>query len=350
MPIAHIVYERGCLRLLDQTRLPDEVQTLELREWPQVAEAIEAMRVRGAPAIGIAAAYGMALAADQYASRADFTIRMTHAGAGLTKTRPTAVNLSWAVTRVLNEIRSLPAGAAPETRVAAAETTAHRIHEEDIAACRRIGDAGAALLPLDATVLTHCNTGTLATGGYGTALGIVRSAWRDGKLRRVLVDETRPLLQGARLTAWELLQDEIPFSLIADAMAASFIGRGAVQAVVVGADRIAANGDVANKIGTYGLAVLAHAHDVPFIVAAPRSTIDRSLAGGASIPIEERDPSEVTQVRGRHIAPAGTPAENPAFDVTPATLVSAIVTELGVLRPPFDRAIASLGDAEAVVR
>jgi len=342
MPVDHIAYGSGTLRLLDQTKLPGATEFIELHEWPQVGRAIEEMRVRGAPAIGIAGAYGMALAARQYADRPDFLIRVMHAAAGLSKARPTAVNLSWAVNAVLDEVRALHSrGASSGALVEAAEQAARKIHDDDVAACRRIGDAGAELLASGTGILTLCNTGSLATGGYGTALGVIRSAWRDGKLKTVFVAETRPLLQGARLTAWELAQDGIPFSLIADSMAAHFAARGDVTAIVVGADRIARNGDVANKIGTLGFAVIANAFGIPFIVAAPTTTIDVRTPSGSAIPIEHRDPREITELRGVHLAPPETHAENPAFDVTPARLITAIVTERGALRPPFDRSIAS---------
>jgi methylthioribose-1-phosphate isomerase len=341
MRIAPIAFEDGTLRLLDQTQLPGKVVVFELREWPEVARAIEEMRVRGAPAIGIAAAYGVALAARAYEGRADVAMRMIQAAAGLVKARPTAVNLAWAVHRVLDEIRPLMRPG-EKSISQAAEASAARIHEEDRSACRRIGEFGAALLPAGADVLTHCNTGSLATGGDGTALGVIRSAWRTGALARVIAAETRPLLQGARLTVWELLEDGIPCTLITDSMAASYMARGLVSAVVVGADRIAKNGDTANKIGTYGLAVLAKAHGIPFYVAAPRSTLDPAIACGADIPIEHRNPDEVTSIHGLPIAPAGAHAENPAFDITPADHITAIVTEFGVLQPPLPRSIGEL--------
>ena len=343
MTIRHIAYEPGHLRLLDQTKLPAATEFLDLRDWPSVARTIKAMNVRGAPAIGIAGAYGMALAVRATANKADLLEEATRAGKGLAEARPTAVNLSWAVDLMLETLRAAVArGDAPAAIVTEIERAARKIHDDDIEACKRIGDAGAELIPARASVLTHCNTGSLATGGYGTALGIIRSAWRDGKIERVLVGETRPLLQGARLTAWELREDGIPHVLITDSMAAHFMQQGRVQAVIVGADRIARNGDVANKIGTYGLAVLARAHGIPFIVAAPLSTFDLSIASGARITIEERDESEVTHVQGMLVAPEGTAAANPAFDVTPAEYVTAIVTEHGVAHPPYDASIAHL--------
>ena len=343
MIVQHIAYEPGVLRLLDQTKLPRAIEFLELRAWEEVARAIASMSVRGAPAIGIAGAYGLALAARRYASDADFAARVAQAAEGLATARPTAVNLSWAIDQLLADVCARAgAGESAVDIVEAVERHARKIHEDDIESCKRIGDAGSELISSHAEVLTICNTGSLATGGYGTALGVVRSAWRDGKIDGVLVAETRPLLQGARLTAWELKQDGIPHRLITDSMAAHFMQRGRVNAVVVGADRIARNGDVANKIGTYGLAVLARAHDIPFIVAAPLSTFDLATLSGDGIPIEQRDPREVTHVRGAPIAPDGTQAENPAFDVTPTQYVSAIATERGLLRAPLADAIAQL--------
>jgi methylthioribose-1-phosphate isomerase len=253
------------------------------------------------------------------------------------------VNLTWAVNGLLNEAkREINAGNAPAAVAARLEKQAVLLHENDVAACRRIGDAGEALLPDGVTVLTHCNTGDYATGGYGTALGVIRSAWRSRKLRAVFVDETRPQLQGARLTAYELLQDGIPFTLIADVMAGHFMRRGEIGAVIVGADRIATNGDTANKIGTYSLAVLAHENGIPFYVAAPRSTFDPDLALGDDIIIEERDPDEVRTVRGVALAPAQAPVSNPAFDVTPARYITAFITDNGVLWPPYESSIGAL--------
>jgi methylthioribose-1-phosphate isomerase len=342
----HINYRPGALRLLDQTRLPTETVFIEARTWQEVAEAIAHLRVRGAPAIGIAAAYALALQAHRLAeqglSSASFATGLRACADGLIASRPTAVNLSWAVNRLLDLAQTRLAATAQLTDVAASlDTLASQIHADDIAACQSIGRNGAALFSSRVSVLTHCNTGDLATGGYGTALGIVRSLWHDGKLERVYVDETRPLLQGSRLTAWELQRDGIPYTLIADSMAASFMQRRAVDAIIVGADRIARNGDTANKIGTYGLAVLARAHSIPFMVAAPRSTLDPSLSSGAEIVIEQRQPAEVISFAGVASAPAGANASNPAFDVTPAALITSIVTEAGVLSPPFDIAVAA---------
>jgi methylthioribose-1-phosphate isomerase len=352
--IVHIAYEPGVLRIIDQTKLPETVDVLTLTAPAAVADAIREMRVRGAPAIGIAGAYGLAIAALDAAAKADspdhFLAILSDAARVLEAARPTAVNLSWAVNELLNEAkRRTNEGTTPKTVAAYLQTSAAAIHADDIEACRRIGDAGAELLPDGVTVLTHCNTGDFATGGYGTALGVVRSAWRAGKLRGVFVDETRPQLQGARLTTYELLQDEIPFTLITDGMAGYFLRRGDIGTVVVGADRIAANGDTANKIGTYALAVLARENGVPFYVAAPRSTFDRAISSGDDIVIEERDPQEVRLVRGTPLAPPQSPVANPAFDVTPAKYVTAFITEFGALTPPFGPSIAGML-AQAPVR
>ncbi|MBF6601129.1 MAG: S-methyl-5-thioribose-1-phosphate isomerase [Dehalococcoidia bacterium] len=333
---------RPCeLRFLDQTRLPAEVAFVAARSYREVADAIRRLAVRGAPLIGIAAAYALALAAH------DPGADLRAAADELIATRPTAVNLRWAVERCLR-VAGEPRVRA-EARAGIVEREAVAIHEEQIAADRRMGELGAALIPAGATVLTHCNTGALATGGIGTALGVIKTAHRQGKGIDVLVDETRPLLQGARLTAWELGREGIPYRVIVDAAAAGLIARGDVQAVVVGADRIAANGDVANKVGTYGLALAAAAHGVPFYVVAPDSTVDLDTADGAAIPIERRDADEVLAFGGAHTAVAGTGALNPAFDLTPARYVTAIVTERAVLRPPFVAALSSSA-RQAVLR
>jgi methylthioribose-1-phosphate isomerase len=311
-------FEDGVLFVLDQRALPADEAWLECRTPAEVAEAIRTLAVRGAPAIGLAAAYGMALAEPG---------GVEDAAALLTAARPTASNLGWAVERA-REV----AADGPD----ALEALARELHEQQCEADRRMGELGAELFEPGDRALTHCNTGALATGGIGTAGGVLLTAWRAGRLAHVWVDETRPLLQGARLTAWELQRAEVPFELIADSAAGSLMARGLVDRVVVGADRIAANGDVANKVGTYPLAVMAARHDVPFYVAAPRSTLDPATPTGAEIPIEERDASEVTAA-----APAGTRAANPAFDVTPADLVTAIVTEAGVLRAPYSESLRS---------
>ena len=328
----------GKVRFLDQTLLPQEEIWVETADYRVVAEAIRRLQVRGAPLIGVSAAYGLALAALESAATDAETLRRDVAEAAdvLRATRPTAVNLSWALGRCLRALESAPdAAGARETLV----HTAREIHEQDVAANQRIGAYGAELLPAGATVMTHCNAGSLATGGYGTALGVLRAAWTGGQLRHVIATETRPLLQGARLTAWELQREAIPFTLIADSAAGSALRRGLAGAVVVGADRIAANGDVANKIGTYGIAVLAKENGVPFYVAAPTSTIDLSLPSGDDIPIEERSADEVTAVLGVKTAPNDIDAANPAFDVTPNAYVSAIVTENGVARPPYEESL-----------
>jgi methylthioribose-1-phosphate isomerase len=328
------------VEILDQRRLPSRVRYLRLRSGEEVARAIEQMAVRGAPAIGVAAAMGVAIEL-QGAPDPEIADRLERVCARLARTRPTAVNLTWSLRRMESHLRALlAAGAPPEKLRDEARSLALRIQAEDEATCRAIGDAGEALLPEGARVLTHCNAGALATAGYGTALGVVRSAARKGKLVRVLACETRPFLQGARLTAWELKQEGIPVVLITDSMAGALMGRGEIDSVVVGADRIAANGDVANKVGTYTHAVLSRRHGIPFYVAAPLSTVDLSTATGAEIPIEHRDPDEVLTLAGRRIAPRGVEALHPAFDVTPAELVTAIVTERGVLLPPFGPSLA----------
>jgi methylthioribose-1-phosphate isomerase len=324
------------LVLLDQRKLPGEVVETTYTRWEDVAEAIRTLAVRGAPAIGVTAAFGLALAARQSGARSFDVLfdDLETASKGLAATRPTAVNLFWALERmkrVALASRPLPLDTIRARLLAEAET----IREEDIRANRAMGDYGAALVPAAARILTHCNAGALATAGYGTALGVVRSAHEQGKVALVWVDETRPVMQGSRLTAWECVQEGIPHRLIADVAAASVMARGEVDLVVTGADRIAANGDTANKIGTYALAVLAGHHRVPFYVAAPFSTVDPSLATGASIPIEERAATEVRTVAGALTAPADSPVYNPAFDVTPAGLIAAIITERGVFRPPY---------------
>ena len=322
--------------LLDQRRLPGEEAYLECRTWPEVAEAIRGLAVRGAPAIGVAAAFGVALAAGATTARdgAGRLAELTTALQGLAATRPTAVNLFWALAR-MRRCAEAHAGLPPEAFRARLVDEAQTILDEDVAGNRRLGAYGAELVPPGARILTHCNAGALATAGYGTALGVVRGAVEAGRAPFVWVDETRPVLQGARLTAWELARDGIPHAVIADVAAASTMARGEVDLVVVGADRVAANGDTANKVGTYGLAVLARHHGVPFYVAAPFSTIDPTIPDGSAIPIEERDPREVQELAGRRLTPAGSPARNPAFDVTPAALVTAIVTERGIFRPPY---------------
>jgi methylthioribose-1-phosphate isomerase len=337
------------LHMIDQTLLPGHLAVLTARSAEQVAEAIAKLRVRGAPAIGEAAAYGLALGALQELPEseviaADAALSRLGTIAGrLRSTRPTAVNLAWALERLLDVAeRHLEVGNAVADLPARLLEEAQLIYAEDVIACRAMGELGATLISPGDTLLTHCNAGALATAGIGTALAPIFVAHRSGKGVRVFVDETRPLLQGARLTAWELARAGVPLVLITDNMAGHFMRRAPVNAVFVGADRIAANGDVANKIGTYGLAVLAREHQIPLYVVAPRSTIDLSLPDGDAIPIEERAEDEVTAFAGLRVAPEGVHAANPAFDVTPARFVAAIVTELGIVRPPFDRGLASL--------
>jgi methylthioribose-1-phosphate isomerase len=328
----------GGVTLIDQTRLPLEETFVTCRTYEEVATAIRDMVVRGAPAIGVTAAMGVALGVLQ-GEPIDVVCDT------LAKTRPTAVNLFWAIDRMKRLYESL-AGKSREKIARRMVEEAQLVREEDIAICRAIGRNGATLVPDGKTVLTHCNAGALATAGYGTALGVIRAAVESGKRIDVFADETRPFLQGARLTVWELQQDGIATTLITDNMAGHFLKSGRIGCVVVGADRIAANGDVANKVGTYGVAVLAKENGVPFFVAAPVSTLDLSLASGDAIPIEQRAASEVTHVFGTQVAPAGTAVQNPAFDVTPARYVSAIITERGVARAPYE---VSLREAAAPV-
>lgn len=319
--------------LLEQRALPDEVVYLRLARPDDVVRAIRDMSVRGAPAIGITAAYGLALVASQERGDARaFLLAMGVAGRIFGASRPTAVNLAWAIARVARVAADV-AAAHPDDRAARVLGEAEAIHREDVLACERMAELGAAEVPDGATVLTHCNAGALATGGMGTALGVVRRAHALGKLVRVLANETRPYLQGARITAFELSQDGVPVEILTDASSGHYFARGEIGFVVVGADRIARNGDVANKIGTYTMAVLADAHHVPFTVAAPTSTLDLATASGAEIPIEERASDEVALVRGVRIAPAAVHCRHPAFDVTPARLVHAVYTERGVVRP-----------------
>ncbi len=343
MNVRPIAWAADRLVLLDQTRLPAEEVYREYTDVETVARAIETMVVRGAPAIGVTAAYGIALAGRAAAGSDPGRFReiVSDASARLARTRPTAVNLFWALDRMARVVERL-AQHPPEETAAALVAEARQIHDEDVAANRALGRLGAALLPDPCTVLTHCNAGALATAGYGTALGIVRAARDAGKAVRVIADETRPLLQGARLTAWELHRDGIPVTVICDNMAGARLRRGDVDAVIVGADRIAANGDTANKIGTYPLAVLAREHGVPFYVAAPLSTVDASVPDGGGIPIEERGAGEVRRCGAAATAPDGVAVWNPAFDVTPAGLITAIVTEAGVARPPFTEALGEL--------
>ena len=330
-------FEEGALWALDQTALPTRHTELELRSADAVADAIKRLAIRGAPLIGVAAGYGVAIALA--AEPEDTSEGLALACELLTGARPTAVNLFAALTRLSARFEELAAQPALEIEQALV-AEADAIAEEDIASCLRIGEHGAPLLSGGTTVLTHCNAGALATAGYGTALGVIRGAVAQGKAIRVFADETRPFLQGARLTAWELARDGIPVEILTDSMAGHFLSRGEIAAVVVGADRIAANGDTANKIGTYPLAVLAKENGVPFYVAAPATTLDLACPDGSGIPIEERTSAEVLSIGGRMIAPEGVVARHVAFDVTPARYITAIVTDEGICRPPYLESLA----------
>jgi methylthioribose-1-phosphate isomerase len=322
--------------LIDQTKIPQELSTVEVTSSQQMGQAIKTMIVRGAPAIGIAAAFGLCLGAQeiQTSDRATFLTELENIAVMLRATRPTAVNLFWAIDRMMKTATDSTGDVEQIRQILL--TTAQQIHDEDLATCQAIGDHGLSVLPQTPQklrLLTHCNAGGLATAGYGTALGVVRSAWREERLERVYADETRPRLQGAKLTAWECVQEGIPVTVITDNMAAHCMQQGMIDAVVVGADRIAANGDAANKIGTYSVAIIAKAHNIPFYVAAPLSTIDFKIKDGREIPIEERDPTEIFEVGNARLTPVGAEFYNPAFDVTPAHLITGIVTEFGVFPP-----------------
>lgn len=336
-----IIWEGNKLQLLDQTVLPLEKRYVTCTNYQEVADAIRSMKVRGAPAIGVSAAYGLALAAKgiRAKDRKDFLTELHQAADTLLATRPTAVNLAWALERMIKAAENEADWQNLPERLA---ETARQLEEEDIAANRRLGRFGAELLPDKVTILTHCNAGALATAGYGTALGVIRAAKEMGKDVQVYADETRPFLQGARLTAFELMEDGIPVTLITDNMAGHVMHTGRIDCVIVGADRIAANGDTANKIGTYSVAVLARENNIPFYVAAPVSTLDLSLDSGEQIPIEERSEKEVVEVFGQRIAPIGVKVYNPAFDVTPARYITAIITEKGIARPHFDISLRRL--------
>ena len=343
--------ERGVV-MIDQRRLPAEETFVTCRDYREVAEAIRSMVIRGAPAIGVAAAMGVALGVEKAAAvgpdsgaagNGKLDAEMEVICAALAATRPTAVNLFWAIERMKTRYRQLrTAGAGLDAIRKALIEEALEIQREDIEINKAIGRHGAPLLPQGAGVMTHCNAGALATAGYGTALGVIRAAVESGNPLAVYANETRPFLQGARLTVWELQQDHIPVTLLTDNMAGYILASGKIGAVVVGADRIARNGDVANKIGTYSVAVLAKENNVPFYVAAPISTLDLTLAAGKEIPIEQRSADEVTHVQGMRVAPAGTRVLNPAFDVTPARYVTAIITERGVARAPYEESLARL--------
>ncbi|MDJ0727858.1 MAG: S-methyl-5-thioribose-1-phosphate isomerase [Prochloraceae cyanobacterium] len=335
-PIYPVIWENDRAVLIDQTRLPEEYTTVAISSSQEMAKAIKIMIVRGAPAIGVAAAYGMYLGAREIDSedRTIFLAELEKTAQLLRQTRPTAVNLFWAISRMLKTAYETIASVA-EIKTTLLQT-ARAIQAEDLQTCQAIGDNGISVLPKNPAklnLLTHCNAGALATAGYGTALGVIRSAHTAGRLERVYADETRPRLQGAKLTAWECVQEGIPVTVISDNMAAHCMKLGKIDAVVVGADRIAANGDAANKIGTYSLAIVAAAHNIPFFVAAPLSTVDFELSDGSQIPIEERNPSEIYQIGQTVICPEGVEFYNPAFDVTPAKLITGIITEQGVVEP-----------------
>jgi len=331
------------IKIIDQTQLPHKEVFLELSDYGEVADAIKRLRIRGAPDIGVAAAYGFALGgqAIKASSRDEFLAKLRPVSETLASSRPTAVNLFWALERMNKVAR---AGKNVTAIKKSLITEAKRIDAKNDEANRRLSELGAELIKDGFTILTHCNTGSLATAAYGTALGVIKMAHGQGKKVKVYATETRPLLQGARLTTWELLKEKIPVTLITDSMAGYFISQGAVNCVIVGADRIAANGDVANKIGTYTLAVLAAENGIPFYVAAPMSTVDFSLSSGADIPIEERNPEEVTHIQGMRIAPAKVKAANPAFDVTPHGYISAIITEKGIAREPYAKKLKRLAE------
>ena len=336
------------VRFIDQTKLPTEETYVTCKTYQQVADVIRNMVVRGAPAIGVAAAMGIALGVknSKATTGAELKPQFDQICDVIGKTRPTAVNLFWAIRRMQEKFEYLRMRPVPQIKQALIEE-AQRMHAEDIAANQAMGRHGATLMPASGGVLTHCNAGALATCGYGTALGVIRAAIEQGKKIHVYADETRPFLQGSRLTAWELMKDGIPTTVISDNMAGAMMNQGKIGAIVVGADRIAANGDVANKIGTYTVAVLAKEHGIPFYVAAPFSTIDLDTPDGSKIPIEQRNPREVTHFAGKAVTPEGVEIENPAFDVTPAKFVTAIITERGIVRAPYQEALRKLAEEPA---
>src|SRR5579862_5888871 len=338
------------VRFIDQTKLPTEETYVTCKTYEQVADAIRNMVVRGAPAIGVAAAMGIALGMKNSKAETggDLKREFDQICDVIGKTRPTAVNLFWAIRRMRDKFELLRVRPLPQIKQALVEE-AQRMHAEDIAANQAMGRFGATLMPASGGVLTHCNAGALATCGYGTALGVIRAAVEQGKKINVYADETRPFLQGSRLTAWELMKDGIPTTVISDNMAGVMMKQGKIGAIVVGADRIAANGDVANKIGTYTVAILAKEHGIPFYVAAPISTVDLACADGAGIPIEERNAREVTHIGGKQMVPNGVSVANPAFDVTPAKYVAAIITERGIARAPYDDSLRELAGQNAEV-
>lgn len=341
-----VKWENNQLILIDQTKLPGDYVELEFTNYREVANAIKTMIVRGAPAIGVAAAYGLALAAIEFKglSKKEMIENLDKASEILAETRPTAVNLFWAIDRMGRVWRKNEAS--PEELANALVLEAKAIDTEDVIMNKNMGNHGNSLIPVNATILTHCNAGALATAGYGTALGVIRAAHEAGKNIQVYADETRPLLQGARLTAWELHQDNIPVTLITDSMAGYLMKQGKIDLIIVGADRITANGDVANKIGTYSLAVLAKAHNVPFYVAAPTSTVDLNLQHGDQIPIEERHHDEVKLLKDYQLAPKDIKVYNPAFDVTPSQLITAIITDQGIANYPYENVLEQMVNGE----
>src|SRR3984957_12732604 len=339
------------VRFIDQTKLPTEETYVTCKTHEQVADVIRNMVVRGAPAIGVAAAMGIALGVDNSPAEsvADLKRDLDQICDLIGKTRPTAVNLFWAIRRMQEKFERIRIRPVPQIKQTLIEE-AQRMHAKAIAANQAMGRHGATLMPAEGGVLTHCNAGALATAGYGTALGVIRAAVEQGKKIHVYADETRPFLQGSRLTAWELMKDGIPTTVISDNMAGAMMQQGKIGAIVVGADRIAANGDVANKIGTYSVAILAKEHNIPFYVAAPISTIDLACPDGSKIPIEQRNPREVTHIAGKQMTPDGVEVENPAFDVTPAKYVAAIVTEKGIARAPYEESLRNLATDEVEAR
>jgi methylthioribose-1-phosphate isomerase len=331
--------------MVDQRKLPGQEVYVHCKTAPEVARAIKTMVIRGAPAIGVSAAMGIALGMRRSKARGtrQFAVEFNKTCDLMAGTRPTAVNLFWAIERMKRRFSAcVQAGQSVDEIKDRLEAEARAIHDEDVESCRAMGRFGAEVVPDNARILTHCNAGALATAGYGTALGVIRAAAERGKVRQVFADETRPFLQGARLTAWELVRDQVPTTVITESMAGPLMRRGDIDMVVVGADRIAANGDVANKIGTYTVAMMASAHEIPFYVAAPLSTIDLATSSGDDIPIEQRNAREITHLGSTRLAPVGASVWNPAFDVTPARLIAGIITERGIARPPYEASLRAL--------
>ncbi len=348
-----IVREPDAVVMIDQRKLPGVEKYVRCKTAPEVARAIKTMVIRGAPAIGVAAAMGIALGMRRSGALGtrQFAVEFTKTCDLMAGTRPTAVNLFWAIDRMKRAFAAgAQAGESVEELRRRLDREADAIHDEDVESCRTMGRFGAAVVPAGARILTHCNAGALATAGYGTALGVIRAAAEQGKVTQVYADETRPVLQGARLTAWELVRDQIPTTVIAESMAGPLMRQGTIDLVVVGADRIAANGDVANKIGTYTVATLARAHGIPFYVAAPLSTIDLATPDGSGIPIEQRNAREMTHLGTTRLTPDGASVWNPAFDVTPNDLIAGIITERGIARPPYGQTLRALFDAPEAVR